>query len=138
MERLSEKIKRLRDGRDLSQEALGKKIGVSRVAVTKWENGQTENIKFVNLIRLCKLFNVSLEELVCNELQEIKKNTTSHSIINQKSAEYMTHDERIVLQGFRDASDDTRENMLTLAKQATDKKNEKLGKKNGKTKPHCA
>lgn len=116
MEKLSDKIKRLRDGLDLSQDALAKRIGVSRVAVTKWENGQTENIKFANLIGLCKLFGVSLEELVCNELQGISKNGHGQNTVRQPTPEYMTEDELIVLKGFKVADKSTKKNILALAK----------------------
>ncbi len=38
---LSDRIKAARDAKGLSQAALGKLIGVSRVAVTQWESGET-------------------------------------------------------------------------------------------------
>lgn len=37
--KLSEKIIRLRKGRELSQEELAERLGVSRQAVSRWESG---------------------------------------------------------------------------------------------------
>lgn len=64
MELLPDKIKRLRASKDMTQLALGKAVGVSRVAVTKWENGDTENLKLANLKRLCAVFGVSVADLI--------------------------------------------------------------------------
>lgn len=64
MELLAEKIKRLRTARQLTQLQLAKKTGVSRVAVTKWENGDTENLKLANLKRLCAAFDMSVTDLL--------------------------------------------------------------------------
>lgn len=38
---LAERIQQLRKARGLSQEKLAEQLGVSRQAVTKWENGQS-------------------------------------------------------------------------------------------------
>lgn len=48
----------------MSQQAVADKVGVSRVAVTKWESGMTANLKLSNLLSLCDLFGISVEELV--------------------------------------------------------------------------
>lgn len=42
---MGDRIKRLREEKDMSQEELGKLAGVQRAAVQKWENGQTKNLK---------------------------------------------------------------------------------------------
>ena len=47
----------------LSQEALAEKLGVSRQAVSKWENG-TSDPSTVNLLALAKLYGVSADELL--------------------------------------------------------------------------
>jgi len=64
MESLDQRIKRLRESKGLSQQAVADKLGVSRVAVTKWENGMTANLKLSNLLGFCELFSISVEELV--------------------------------------------------------------------------
>ena len=47
----------------LSQEELAAKIGVSRQAVSKWENG-TSDPSTSNLFALAKLYGISVEELL--------------------------------------------------------------------------
>ena len=37
---------------------------MSRVAVPKWESGQIGNLKLNNLIKLCKLLDISFEYLI--------------------------------------------------------------------------
>lgn len=53
-EKIGAKIRRLRNERGLTQEALAKAVGVSRVAVTKWESGDSKNLKHENLVALSK------------------------------------------------------------------------------------
>lgn len=52
-------IKQLRIERGLSQDALGKLVGVNRAAVNKWENGSVENIKRSTIKKLSEVFGVS-------------------------------------------------------------------------------
>ena len=52
-----------RKSNNLSQEELAERIGVSRQAVSKWENGTSEP-STANLIALSKLYGISLDELV--------------------------------------------------------------------------
>ena len=63
---LGEKIRTLRKNAGLSQEALAEKLGVSRQAVSKWENdnGMPETEK---LIVMAKLFDTSLDDLIGEE-----------------------------------------------------------------------
>ena len=60
---LSEQIYTLRRKSGLSQEQLAEKVGVSRQAVSKWENG-TSDPSTVNLLALAKLYGVSADELL--------------------------------------------------------------------------
>ena len=68
---LGEKISDLRKREGISQEKLAELIGVSRQAVTKWENGNA-NPDTENLIRLSEIFNVSLDELCETETKTPK------------------------------------------------------------------
>lgn len=52
-------IKQLRIEKELSQDALGKLVGVNRAAVNKWENGSVENIKRSTIKKLSEVFGVS-------------------------------------------------------------------------------
>ncbi|HPD88718.1 MAG TPA: helix-turn-helix transcriptional regulator [Oscillospiraceae bacterium] len=64
-----EKLKNIRKKNGMSQEDLADQLGVSRQAVSKWENGQgfPETEK---LMQISSLFNVSLDYLLKEEHEE--------------------------------------------------------------------
>lgn len=64
---LGEKIKEQRIAHGLSQETLAEAMGVSRQAVTKWEADQSVPSS-EKLILLAKLFHISLDTLIGNEV----------------------------------------------------------------------
>lgn len=72
---MGEYIKQLRTERELSQDALGKLVGVNRAAVNKWENGSVENIKRSTIKKLSEVFGVSPCDLMKwdNEPKEEKQ-----------------------------------------------------------------
>ena len=57
---VGERIATLRKGRDLSQGQLATLMGVSRQAISKWENDQTTP-DTLNLIRLAEVFDSDIE-----------------------------------------------------------------------------
>lgn len=66
---LGERIQELRKQVNLSQEALGEKLNVSRQAVSKWETGLS-NPDTENLIRLAEIFKISVDELAGSKSSE--------------------------------------------------------------------
>ena len=56
---MGEIIKYHRERLDLSQEALGAKLGVNKAAVQKWESGKVENLKRKTIKQLADLFGIS-------------------------------------------------------------------------------
>lgn len=62
---LGETLKAHRTRCKMTQEFVAERIGVSRQAVSKWENG-TSDPSTSNLIALAKLFDVPVEELLKN------------------------------------------------------------------------
>ena len=60
---LGETIKAHRMARNMTQEFVAGELGVSRQAVSKWENGISDP-STANLIALAKLYGVSAEELL--------------------------------------------------------------------------
>lgn len=60
---LGESIREHRSGLQMTQEFVAESLGVSRQAVSKWENG-TSDPSTSNLFALAKLFGVSVEELL--------------------------------------------------------------------------
>lgn len=62
---LGETLKEHRVKCNMTQEFVAEAIGVSRQAVSKWENG-TSDPSTANLLALAKLYGVSAEELLKN------------------------------------------------------------------------
>lgn len=60
---LGETLKMYRTNCKMTQEFVAESLGVSRQAVSKWENG-TSDPSTSNLFALAKLFGVSVEELL--------------------------------------------------------------------------
>ncbi len=60
---LGEALKNYRTECKMTQEFVAENLGVSRQAVSKWENG-TSDPSTSNLIALAKLYEVSVEELL--------------------------------------------------------------------------
>lgn len=69
--KINEIIKQLRINSGMTQKELAEKIGLSESAIQKWEKGK-HGIGIAEAIILCKVFNVSFEEL-CPEINETKK-----------------------------------------------------------------
>lgn len=61
---VGDKIHNLRTAAGLSQDNLAETLYVTRQAVSRWELGQTLP-SVDNLAELCRLFNVTFEELLC-------------------------------------------------------------------------
>lgn len=60
---LGENLKTYRTNCKMTQEFVAESLGVSRQAVSKWENG-TSDPSTSNLIALAKLYGVSVEEIL--------------------------------------------------------------------------
>ena len=69
---LEDKIRKYRKQAGISQEKMAELIGVSRQAITKWENG-TGTPDIANLVAIAELFQISLDELLLNEKREKKQ-----------------------------------------------------------------
>lgn len=64
METMGDRIRTLREARKLSQEALGKLVGVTKGAVSQWESGSTKNIKLETFLALLEVLRTDYEYLV--------------------------------------------------------------------------
>ncbi len=60
---LGELLKEYRIRNNMTQEFVARQLGVSRQAVSKWENG-TSDPSTSNLIAIAKLYNVPAEEIL--------------------------------------------------------------------------
>lgn len=75
---LKDKLKELRRKNNMTQKELAEKIYVSRSAVAKWENGLGIPSE-ASIDELTKLFNISSNELLGNDIKEkVDKNKTIH------------------------------------------------------------
>lgn len=63
MKRLKISLKAARVNANLSQEKVAKKIKKSKLTINNWENGKTE-IDYANLITLCNLYSVTIDDIV--------------------------------------------------------------------------
>ena len=62
----SQNLQKLRASKNISQEQLADKIGVSRQSVSAWESGKSSP-ELEKLVAISNLFNVSLDELTGNK-----------------------------------------------------------------------
>ena len=79
---MGERIKQLRLQKGLTQEELGKYIGVQKSAIRKYEKGSVTNLKRSSIETLAKLFNVTPSYLMCID----DNNSYENSIIDNKRA----------------------------------------------------
>jgi len=85
---IADKLIALRKKSGLSQDELADKLSISRQAISKWERSEslpdTEN-----LIALSKLYSVSLDDLVNNNVQRTQvpsdNNATTNQTVNQNA-----------------------------------------------------
>ena len=68
---LGERIYRLRADRNMTQEQLAEKLGVTRQSISKWE-GDLVKPEIEKLKAMAKLFEVSLDDLISDETAETK------------------------------------------------------------------
>ena len=62
-------LQHLRAERNMTQEQLAMLLGVSRQSVTKWE-AQKSQPEMDKLLKMCEIFDCTLDELVCGDLTE--------------------------------------------------------------------
>ena len=64
MSEMGDRIRSLRKKAGLTQEELGKKLGVSKTIINRYESGIIENIKRSSIETMCKLFDASVGYLL--------------------------------------------------------------------------
>ncbi len=85
---MGERIKQLRIANGLTQEKLGKYLGVQKSAIRKYENGSVTNIKRTSIEIMSKLFNVSPSYLMCIEDTDKNINDLYNKKIFAKNLNY--------------------------------------------------
>ncbi len=71
----------LRKEKNFSQEELAFKLGVSRQAVSKWESGGAYP-ETAKMISMCKIFDCTLDELMKEDIAELKENAKQSYTFN--------------------------------------------------------
>ena len=69
---MGNKIKEIRNERDMSQEQLARELHVTRQTVSNWENNKNYP-DFTTLVKISELFDVSLDVLIKDDNEYIKK-----------------------------------------------------------------
>lgn len=69
--KFGENLKSLRNKKNITQEELAEKIGVSRQSVSKWECAESYPT-MDNILELCKIFNCKINDLVHEDLVDLK------------------------------------------------------------------
>ena len=64
MDTMGDRIRQLRGVKELSQEDLAKKLGLTKGAISAWENNRSANVKLKTVLVLCEILGCSLDYLV--------------------------------------------------------------------------
>jgi transcriptional regulator with XRE-family HTH domain len=64
METMGDRIKQLRNARNLTQEQLARAVGVTKSAVSQWEGGSTKNLKLETFLRVLEALGTDAEFLI--------------------------------------------------------------------------
>lgn len=87
-------IKWLRERKNLTQEEVAERVGVTKATVSKWEKGDIENMKRDKIAKLSKVFEISPLELLG---MDIPKNAISvGDIVRIPVLGYITYGEPIL------------------------------------------
>lgn len=83
-------LKQVRKENNLSQEQLAEKLGVSRQSVSKWESGAAYP-EMDKVIQLCKLFDLSIDELMKDNIKEVKNDKEVKKEFNNIINEFLNY-----------------------------------------------
>ncbi len=67
--KLAERVKKMREDMELSQEELAIRLGVPRPSISQLESGQRD-ISSIELAKLAKIFEISVDDLLSTDLEE--------------------------------------------------------------------
>lgn len=79
---IANRLVELRKEKGYSQEELAERLGVSRQAVSKWERGESSP-DTDNLIELAKLYNISLDDLLLLNKENIEVREVETEIVDE-------------------------------------------------------
>lgn len=106
----NERIKQVRKSYSLTLEAFGERVGVTRAAISKIENG-SRNVTDQMRRSVCREFGVNEEWLLTGE-GEMFTNTLSHELDAAVSRYHLTHKDRILIEKYMELPPDIRNGIL--------------------------
>ena len=68
--KFGENLRNLRKSKNLSQETMAEKVGVSRQSISKWENGEAYP-EMKNILVLCDIFECKINDLVHEDMSDL-------------------------------------------------------------------
>ena len=68
--KFGENLRNLRKSKNMSQETIAEKVGVSRQSISKWENGEAYP-EMKNILTLCDIFKCKINDLVHEDMTDI-------------------------------------------------------------------
>lgn len=108
---MNTRIKELRTALHLTLDGFGDRIGVTRAAVSKWENGD-RGIADSMVVSICREFGVSEQWLRTGEGEMFEQ--TRETVLDRLAAEYSLDKEQVsVIENFLDLSPQERTLFLT-------------------------
>lgn len=108
---MDERLKELRTSLGCTQEEFGKRIGVKKAAVNKWEKG-VNSIADSVILSICREFNVNEHWLRTGEGEMFEQ--TRASVLDRLAIEYSLDKEQVsVIENFLDLSPQERTAFLT-------------------------
>lgn len=108
---MNTRIKELRTALHLTLEGFGDRIGVTRAAVSKWENGD-RGIADSMVVSICREFGVSEQWLRTGEGEMFEQ--TRETVLDRLAVEYSLDKEQVsVIENFLDLSPQERTLFLT-------------------------
>lgn len=87
--KIGEKIHQIRKMSGMTQEELAEKMNVSRQTISKWEGG-TSVPDLENAVRLCELFQISLDDFIRGEWSDEAKISLQDIVKINKHSQQMT------------------------------------------------
>ena len=108
---MNNRLKELRSHLNMSLEDFGTALGVTRAAVSRWENGE-RGISNQAILSICREFNVSERWLRTGEGEMFEQ--TRETVLDRLAAEYSLDKEQVsVIENFLDLSPQERTLFLT-------------------------
>lgn len=109
---MNERIEKLRNTLNLSQDKFGKILGVTRTAVCAWENGR-RNVSEKIIISICREFNVNRAWLV-EGIGDMFTNLPE-TILDELALQYeLSDEEKKIVQDFCSLSKEKRKLLITF------------------------